>query len=41
MDLFTNGKTIFGQVDDALTQYKAGGWESFGKDIGEVLIEIY
>lgn len=34
-DLMINGKDIFAEVEDSITQYGSGNWEKFGEDIGE------
>lgn len=34
-DLMINGKDIFAEVEDSITQYSSGNWEKFGEDIGE------
>jgi hypothetical protein len=36
-----NGVDIYREIDDSITQYKAGNWETFGKDIGEASAKIF
>jgi hypothetical protein len=36
-DLLVNGVDIYHQISDAVTQYRAGKYESFGEDVGDSL----
>jgi hypothetical protein len=36
-DLMVNGVDIFGEIQDAIAEYKQGNWEKFGVDIGEAV----
>jgi len=33
-DLMINGKDIFAEIEDSITQYHNGNWEKFGEDVG-------
>lgn len=36
-DILVNGQNIFSQIEDAISNYKAGKYEAFGEDIGDAL----
>lgn len=36
-DILVNGKDIYGQIKDAISNYKAAKYEAFGEDIGDAL----
>jgi len=39
-DLVVNGVTIFKEVEDSVTEYKAANYGAFGEDIGEALAKL-
>ena len=36
-DILVNGQDIYGQIKDAISNYKAAKYEAFGEDIGDAL----
>jgi hypothetical protein len=40
-NLIVNGKDIYNDIDDAITQYKALSYKNFGEDIGEALASVF
>ena len=40
-DLIVNGVDIFDDIKTGISEYKAGNWENFGKDIGEASAKIF
>jgi glutaredoxin len=39
-DLLLNHKDILAKVEDAVSSYKGGQWEAFGKDIGGIVADL-
>jgi len=39
-DLVLNGKDIYKEVNDSITQYNSKNWDAFGYDIGEALAKL-
>ena len=39
-DLILNGRQIYHDVDDSITQYDNKSYEAFGKDIGDALAKL-
>jgi len=40
-DLLLNGKDIYAEINSGISDYKAGNWENFGKDIGQASAKIF
>merc|ERR1712004_104108 len=40
-DLLVHGVDIYNEVNDAVTQYGAGQYQSFGEDIGKALAQVF
>jgi hypothetical protein len=40
-DLIVNRRDIYNEISSAITDYKGGNWENFGKDIGEASAKVF